>query len=262
MRELLAFIFLVLFWGTAFGSPWGREKGELFIAPQVYYYTADTYWDRDGNEKDLEDTFRKWEIATYAEYGINGRDTLTLRVPYQYLDSGKSTTSGLSDVEVGWIRKLRQEGSSVISTRLLAIIPTGYSISEEPRLGYGRLGLEASILAGYGAESYFLEGGLGYRYYFGYPSDQVRGYGRLGLKGSWWMVMETVDVQYGLNNGDRKELGGNITLEPYYRLIQNDLSLVLKLGSRAAVSIGFVKALWGRNTGNGESFYAQLWFPF
>ena len=262
MRLLTLFAFLLLFPQVAHSSPWGREKGELFVAPQVYYYTADRYWDKDGNEKSLSDTFRKWEVATYLEYGLNGRDTLTLRVPYQHLKSGSSTASGLSDVEVGVIRKFKEEGSSVISGRLLAIIPTGYSIDRELRLGYGRLGLEGDLLAGKGGENYFLEGGVGYRYYFGYPSDQIRGYGRAGLKGDRWLLMDTLEVHWGLNNGEKKTVGQNITLEPYYRLIQNDLNFVYKLTDGLALSVGFVKALWGRNTGNGKSFYAQLWFPF
>jgi len=263
MRYLTLFGLALLFLSSgATASPWGREEGELFVAPQVYYYTADRYWDRHGNERSLKDTFKKWEFATYAEYGIDGKHTLTLRVPYQHLESGDSSTSGLADVEVGLIRKLKEEGRSVFSGYLLAVVPTGYSINDDLRLGYGRLGLEGGLLAGYGGDRYFLEGGAGYRYYFGYPSDQIRGYGRFGLKGDRWILMDTLEVHYGLNNGDRKRVGRNVTLEPYYRLVQNDLSFVYRLTDHLAVSFGFVKALWGRNTGNGKSFYGQVWFPF
>jgi len=259
---LALFVFLLFFPQVAHSSPWGRERGELFLAPQIYYYTADKYWDRSGDEKSLSDTFCKWEVALYLEYGLNGKDTLTLRIPYQYLKSGSSRASGLSDVEAGVIRKFWEEGSSVISGRLLAIIPTGYSIDKKLRLGYGRPGLEGDVLIGRGGENHFLEGGAGYRYYFGYPSDQIRAYGRVGLKGKRWLLMDTLEVHWGLNNGEKKTVGQNITLEPYYRLAQNDLNFVCKLADGLALSVGFIKALWGRNTGNGKSFYAQLWFPF
>ncbi len=262
MKLLTFFVFLFLFPLAAHSSPWGREKGECFVAPQVYYYTATRYWDRNGDKKSLSDTFRKWEIATYLEYGLNGKDTLTLRVPYQYIESGSSSTSGFSDIEVGVIRKFREKGSSVISGRFLTIIPTGYSINKELRLGYGRFGLEGDLLAGKGGKSYFLEGGVGYRYYFGYPSDQIRSYGRVGLKGERWLLMDTLEVHWGLNNGERKTVGKNITLEPYYRLIQNDINFVYKITDGLALSVGFIKALWGRNTGDGKSFYVQLWFSF
>jgi len=262
MRYLIVSFIFFLFPLTVLASPWGRQEGELFVAPQVYYYTADEYWDKHGSKKDVGCTFKKWEYATYGEYGLNNDTTITLRVPYLRVKCGGSSESGLGDVEAGVIRKLKKWDSSILSFQLLSVIPTGYSIDKDLRLGYGRLGIEPSLLFGYGQEKYFLEGGLGYRYYFGYPSDQVRGYGRVGLKGNRWMVIDTLDVQWGLNNGETKRVGKNITVEPYYRLVQNDLNLVVNLFERFNLSLGFVKALWGRNTGDGKSFYAQMWFRF
>jgi len=262
MRYLKALLFVFFLSLPASAGPWGKEKGELFIAPQFYYYTADKYWDRHGNRKDIGCTFKKWEYATYGEYGLDGKTTITLRIPYVKVKCGGDSESGLGDVEVGVIRRLEEWGSSVLSFRLASIIPTGYPIDRELRLGYGRFGIEPSLLFGYGGESYFLEGGLGYRYYSGYPSDQLRGYGRFGLKGNGWMLIDTLDVQWGLNNGDEKRVGKNITVEPYYRLVQNDLNIVIELFDGLSLSAGFIKALWGRNTGDGKNFYGQLWFRF
>jgi len=260
--RFLALFFLLLFASLeAFGSPWGRRGGELFLAPQFYYYTADKYWDESGNKVSLQDTFKKEEFALYGEYGLGGGKTLTFRLPYQHLKSGGSSESGLSDLEVGLIAPLARSGRSVLSANFLLIVPTGYPTDRELRLGYGRWGAEAGLLAGYGGDSFFLEGGAGYRYYSGYPSDQIRGYGRLGLKAGKLTVMETLEVHYGLKNGEEKFIG-NITLEPYYRLVQNDLSLVYRLNDKLSLSAGFVKALWGRNTGDGKSFYGQVWFSF
>jgi len=259
LPALLLFFFMLSC--SAFGSPWGRERGSFFLAPQFYYYEADEYWDRNGSKKSLDDTFRKREFALYGEYGIDGRNTLTFRLPYQHLDSGKETESGLADLEVGLITSLKREGRGVVSSYLVLILPTGYSTDESLRLGYGRWGAEASLLGGYGGDSYFLEGGLGYRFYSGYPSDQIRGYGRVGLKAGRFTFIDTLELHYGLNNGEERFVG-NITLEPYYRLLQNDLNIVYRVNDGLAVSVGFVKALWGRNTGDGESFYGQVWFRF
>jgi len=261
MNFLVFVLFFLLLSGSALGSPWGQKKGDFFLAPQFYYYTADEYWDKDGNKKSLPDTFKKKEFALYGEYGLDGKNTLTFRVPYQHLESGGDTESGLADLEVGLITTLKREGRGVISSYFVFILPTGYSTDESLRLGYGRWGAELSLLGGYGGDFYFLEGGLGYRYYSGYPSDQIRGYGRVGLKGERLTVVDTLELHYGLNNGEERFIG-NITLEPYYRLLQNDLSVVYRVNDGLAVSVGFVKALWGRNTGDGKSFYGQLWFRF
>jgi len=260
-RLALVLLFLALSL-DALGGPWGREKGEFFLAPQAYYYTADKYWNRHGSKKEIGCTFKKWEYATYGEYGLDDETTITFRIPYIRIECGGSSESGLGDIEAGVIRRLRSWDSSVLSFQLLSVIPTGYSIDKDLRLGYGRFGIEPSLLFGFGQESYFLEGGVGYRYYFGYPSDQIRGYGRAGLKGNGWMLIDTLDVQWGLNNGDTKRVGRNITVEPYYRLVQNDIDLVVNLFDGLSLSVGFVKALWGRNTGDGKNFYAQLWFRF
>lgn len=248
---------------SASSSPWGRKKGEFFAAPQIYYYTADHYWDKEGDRKSIGCTFKKLETAIYAEWGLSQELTLTLRVPYQHLECGEKHTDGISDIEAGLIKRLKQSSRGVLSLQATAIIPTGYSISRELRLGYNRFGLEGMLLGGYGFNRAFAEAGIGYRYYQGYPSDQIRGYARIGLKPDRKIIiMNTIDIQYGVNNGERKKVGKNITLEPYYRLIQNDFSLVFRITPRISVNLGVIKALWGRNTGDGINFYGQLWFTF
>jgi len=73
--------------------------------------------------------------------------------------------------------------------------------------------------------------------------------------------MDTLDLQYGLGNGKRKVIGFDATLEPNYRLLQNDLFVGVKLGN-LTLGAGWVQALWGRNTGKGRRFYSQAWFDF
>ncbi|NPA32779.1 MAG: hypothetical protein GXO04_04045 [Aquificae bacterium] len=258
MRKLLA----VLGAGIALANPWGREEGELFLSTQFYYYEATNYWDNDGNKKPIGCTFKKRELALYGEFGLSSRTTIFGKIPYQDLECGSSSTSGVSDLELGLQRKLYQRGAGVASLKLTGIIPTGYSINDDLRLGYGRVGAEAMLLGGYGFSKGWTEGGAGFRYYAGYPSEQLRGYWRIGLKPvNWVILMNTLEIHYGLGNGTVKRIGKNVTVEPDYKLLQNDLTVALRLG-RLWIQIGYLDALWGRMTGDGSSVYSQVWFFF
>jgi len=253
---------LLLFAGLALANPWGREEGEFFISLQGYYYEATNYWDGDGNKRPIGCTFKKWETSLYGEYGYGEKTTLFFKFPYQRLECGSSSTTGLADVEAGVLRRL-YTGRGVASLKLTAIVPTGYSLNDDLRLGYGRVGAEAMLLGGYGFKGGWTEGGLGFRYYAGYPSEQVRGYWRIGLKPHpRLLIMNTLELHYGLANGTVKRVGKNVTLEPDYKLLQNDLSFSLNLGGGAWFQLGYLKALWGRNTGDGSSLYTQMWLLF
>ncbi|NPB07913.1 MAG: hypothetical protein GXN96_03170 [Aquificae bacterium] len=248
--------------GVLFANPWGREEGELFISTQYYHYEATSYWDGSGKRRPIGCTFKKKEVALYGEYGLSAITTLFIRIPYQRLECGNRSTDGLADLEMGLQRKIYRTGPGVLALRFTAIIPSGYSIKDDPRLGYGRVGAEATLLGGYGFNRGWTEGGIGFRYYGGYPSEQVRSYWRVGLKPlDSVLLMNTLELHYGLANGTTKVVGQNITLQPDYKLLQNDLALSLKTGS-FWIQIGYLKALWGRNTGDGSSVYAQLWILF
>jgi len=256
------FLLACLLVGSAFAGPWGREKGEFFIAPQFHSYRATKYWDSNGNSRSIGCTYKKTESAIYGEYGLSEKDTISVRIPYVSAECGRDKSSGIGDIEIGVLHKIKKEGSGVLSLQGLAIIPTGYSINKPVRIGYGRVGAELSLLGGYSVKDTFLEGGVGYRHYFGYPSEQIRAYARVGHTfANKLIVMDTLELQYGLWNGKRKTVGLDVTLEPNYRLLQNDLFVGVKLGN-LTLGAGWVQALWGRNTGKGTSFYSQAWVDF
>ncbi len=58
------------------------------------------------------------------------------------------TTNSQFHVELGWRRFLWTDGRQVLSSQLNLIVPLGYDIEDDPRLGYGRFGLEGSIQYG------------------------------------------------------------------------------------------------------------------
>jgi len=267
MRSIsfLAVLFLnILFLlaNNCYGGAWGREAGELLIVPQFYNYSAEKYWDKSGNKRDIGCTYRKKESAIYGEYGYSNETTITLRIPYIDVKCGEDSASGIGDIELGMIRKLKKWDKGIISSQGLLIIPTGYSIDKPVRVGYNRIGAEIALLGGYSIKNTFLEGGAGFRYYAGYPSEQIRAYARIGHTFNNLLIMDTLDLQYGLWTGKKKTIGLDVTLEPNYRLLQNDLFLGIKISNQATLGLGWIEALWGRNVGEGRNIYLQLWFKF
>ena len=260
---LLGLAFLWCDVSLVFSSPWGREKGEVFISPQFFYYRATHYWDKSGERKAMDCTFEKLENTLYSEWGFSSSTTVVSKVSYQSLSCGGRNTSGVADLELGLMRKLRKTDRSVWSIQLLSIIPTGYSIKKKLRLGYNRPGLEIYLLRGQSFDNGFLEFGLGYRFYKGYPSDQIRSYFKFGhYFNDRLMFLGNFELHYGVNNGKKLNIGENITLEPYYRLIQADFSLSFEVQKNIMLNLGVIKAIWGRNTGDGVNFYGQIWFFF
>lgn len=255
-------VFILMFFYFVFGSSWVRNYGELFISITGRYYTADKYYDKNGNKKPIGCTFKKREIELYGEYGLTPKTTITFKIPYQELECGSSKTTGVADLEIGFIRNLIHARANVFSLYGLMLIPSGYSIRDDLRLGYGRLGVEGGMLYGRGFSKGFIDSGIGYRYYFGYPSSQIRAYLAGGYDFSKSLqLMVYLDAQIGLGDGRKKRIGKNITLEPDYKLIQFYVGPRFIFGN-ISLNLGFQRVIYGRNTGDGTGYYIGLWKAF
>ncbi|WP_340694299.1 hypothetical protein [Hydrogenobacter thermophilus] len=258
MRYTLLFFVPVI----SFSSAWVREEGEFFLSPVFNYYRAKDYYDKNGNKKPIGCTFEKKELQVYGEYGLTTKATLTFKLPYDWLKCGASENSGFSDVEIGLIRQVKKGQGYSLSFYANTLIPTGYSIRDNPRLGYGRFGLEGGLLMGFSKKAGFVDSGLGYRYYFGYPSSQIRAYATAGVNLLRNLqIITTLDLQIGLGDGERKSVGQNILLEPDYKLAQVYVGPRFILGNLSFVAT-YQHVFWGRNTGVGRGFNLGLWWNF
>lgn len=243
-------------------SAWVRKEGELFISTTFYYQSAKKYYDSEGKRRPIGCTFEKREMQIYGEYGLSSKNTLTFKLPYDWLKCGNNSTSGFGDLELGLIRNLKLQDSKSISLYGNIIIPTGYSINDNPRIAYGRVGLEGGVLYGFSGRWGFWDSGLGYRYYFGYPSSQIRAYGGGGINLFQNIQLLTfVDAQIGLGDGKRKQIGENIFLEPDYKLVQLNVGPRLNLGKFSAI-FNYQKTLYGRKTGDAQGFSFGIWYSF
>ncbi len=250
---------------------WGQKKGNLFLSLQSYYYASSKYYDENGHLRRRGGTFKKWEFNPYLEWGMTNRDTLTLNIFYDWLSddaSGHSKeTNGFADIEAGWQRKIFRSTHHVLSLQGLLIIPTGYDVKDDPRLGYDCWGAEVGILHGWSFKMFnrdgFIDSGIGYRRYFGYPSSQIRPKITLG-----WNPFKKVQIlmegklEYGLKDGSMRQLGPNLIAQPNYRLLKATFGLNFQLDRRCSLVIAVYRHVWGEMTGAGGGAYASLWLRF
>jgi hypothetical protein len=248
---------------TVFASSWIRKEGSFFLAPSFNYYQASKYYNKHGNKEQIGCTFKKWETTLYGEYGLTDTTTLMFKLPYTDLKCDSSKTSGFEDIEVGFIRNINRTNKSSFSFYGNLIVPTGYSIKDNPRIGYGRFGFDSGILFGTSGNWGFVDSGLGYRYYLGYPSSQLRTY----VTGAWNAIGKlqlsvTLDAEIGVGDGRIKRIGENVFLGTNYKLVQLYIGSRLMLGKRVSMTAGYKHALWGRDTGIGSSFSLGFWLSF
>ena len=270
---LVSCLVLVFFPGAfpVQAGAWGQQEGKFFLSMQAYFYSTDKYYDHEGNRHGRGGTFNKFEINPYMEYGITDRDTLVANLFLDVLTDDASgserTTWGPADMELGLQHKFYQGRHGVMGIQALLIVPTGYDIDDDPRLGYGRFGGEVSLL--YGKSFSFMERWgfvdlhLGIRDYFGYPSTQLRPALVAGYDVTQrWQVLAWMEMHYGLDNGTEKPVGPNILIQPNYRLLKLSLGARYRINTCLSVVAAGYQHAWGEDTGCGGGAYASLWYSY
>jgi hypothetical protein len=112
-------------------------------------------------------------------------------------------------------------------------------------------------------KSGFFDISLGYRKYFGYPSDQIKSTAYIGYDIiSPFQILGSYDLHFGLNNGSEKEIGTNILIQPNYRLLKLTLGLRYKINPQYSIVGAAYKHAWGQDTGAGGGFYGSFWIKF
>mgnify|MGYP001810216807 CR=1 FL=1 len=252
---------------SAWSEAWPRGDGRLFSASKAEYLQSDAYWDTDGKRHDLDDPFRKLSLEQYFDYGLTDKDTITAKFTYDVLDDGSQENSGFEDFELGYRRTLYQRDGWALSTGLKALIPSGYSRTALPQLGYSRFGLEPFMAAGVGwtthGQSGYAEAVMRYRWYTGYPSDQLRASIIIGqdLNRSLQLLLES-ELQWGLDNGSANQIDATTTLDSYYRLCKITLYGRVPLTDKVSLLLSGFHSAWGENTGVGRGLAASLWLEF
>lgn len=254
----------------AFGAALPQPQGHWFLAPQISYYATDRYWNMQGTSLPLGDygPFVKREVSLYGEYGLTQDTTITFKTAYDSLTQsspgGNLDGTGFTQFDIGLIHGLLHDGPYVVSLYAQALLPNGQAPGSQGLLvGYDRAGLEGGILMGAYYRKIFVDSGIGYRQYFGYPSNQIRVYVNGGYDiAPAWQFLAGFSGNFGTNSNATVRIGHNIVSEPYYQLIQASLGLRYRIKPGISLVPNVSIPVWGRNTGQGLTLSMGLWFSF
>lgn len=241
-----------------------KKPLEVTLETSALDYRTNHFWNKNGQIFPSFNRFRKEEYECYLELGLTSCDTLTAQTDYAIVyESINGKCIGVEDIEVGWKHLIYQQENLFVATQLIGFLPPG---SHKSTLRYGRKGIEADLLLTkwFPNETYCIYGDLqaGYRYYEGFPSDQIRAIGQIGIDFSPFQLIIAGKLTYGIFNG-RKELHQNIILlNPNYRLFKIEIQGLYHITPWLALAAGYAQHIWGRNVGNGGEFFGGLRFEF
>lgn len=242
-----------------------REKGEICPYFGYDYYQTSHFWNKHGKKRNSFNHLKRSEIESYTEYGLTNNDTLFLTANYYIVkEKVNGNSRGLGDLEFGIKHRLFEDDSQVLSAQLLAIIPTG---EHKVPLRYGRFGGEFDLRYFRCLQlcncPFWIDSSVGYRYYNGFPSDQIRAEAKFGLSINDYIIIEANSyLYYGLFNGKKTHFQNQILFNPNFRLFKQEIQLIVRLTQCAWLTIGCYQHLWGENIGTGGGYFGGLWLDF
>lgn len=259
----------------AHAGAWAQPEGRGLSLLTYRFYQTDEGFDGHGNRQDFanDGEFTKHEANLYVEYGLPYRVTLLGNFFLQHLSfrddvNGRDAQFGLADQELGvrW-QFLEREGLPRMAVQTLVKIPGPYRLGDTPPLGNDQVDWESVLYVGDNHRllgcAGFWEVGIGPRFRFDEPSDQLRWFATLG-----WRVTEKIEWigqlegTHGLGNERPQRIGNNITATTDFTLLKASMSGIYHVNEQWAVSAGPMIHFYGENTGAGGGAQASLWFRF
>lgn len=238
------------------------EQGSIDFLANYSSYNTDRFWNRKGKSLRAYDTLKSHEGQAYIEWAVLKRDSFFAEAAYvQVKESYTGETKKWRDSEAGWKHAWVEWEDSALSSELRVIIPMG---DRKHPVRYGEWGAQASLLYSRLFSRGWVDSLLGYRYYNGAPSDQLRAMGALGINvASWLQAIGTVELEYGLSLHENHFDRHLIALNPTYRLLRLKGEIVLApFSNYLAITAGYYRHVWGQRVGEGGGFYVGSWLYY
>lgn len=237
----------------------------FWVSAEYLLYKTDHYWNKQGHKHPSFNRIKENQIDFQVEYGLTSFDTLTAWTAFGYIhETLNGLVKGLKDVEVSWRHLALNRGPHALFAQTTFIIPSG---GEQANLRYGRFGVEAQLFYSRVFDinncCAWFDSGIGYRFYFGFPSDQIRAHCYIGyhILPRVFLIAE-LDLDYGVFNGRKEPSQAFILLNSNYRLLQGQLEAVVRVYKHACITAKYFWHLWGENVGTGGGFQAGVSVEF
>ena len=245
------------------------DDPSTFIAVGPLYYNSTTYLDKSGKQQASGCDFQKHGESLYVQQQVGTADQLRLSTEYDDISCGGPSTQGLTDIELDYLHgisgsahpnQFRIEGG--------VVLPPGYSIAANPRLGLGRPG--ATLGAVYyssfkaGSDYGYITAGVNVLGYTGYPAPQLRTNVTAGLNLTRQLLV--YESFYGTTHlgagGQLTNIGLNPTVNSSYDAYQISENLAYALTPHTSIALSYTSLAGGWNTGIGSTLQAGVWLRF
>lgn len=238
-----------------------RCKCEKYFSAKYLYYDTSHFWDRCGDHQKTFDSCKIQELEFEASYGITSGDTLAFRGAYGYIEEElDGTTCGFNDFQLSWSHLWLSHQSVNYGTRITGIVPVDPNYA--PCLRYGKYGLEGSIFFSQYTKIYntcaHVYGDVGYRWYEGFPSDQLRN--KIGVTfcfGNCFSFDLNSQVDFGMFNGKNRLDQSLVWMNPNYRLWKGEAEAKFQIYKNIRLSIGYFQHFLGQNVGSGGGVFSR-----
>jgi hypothetical protein len=258
-RPVLAVIMLALIPVAA------RADDPTFISIGPLNYSSSSYIDQNGKTHASSCTFEKRGESLYVQQQLSPSDQLRLDTEYDDDSCGGVSTRGLYDYLKGLSGKSHPNQFQVEAG---VIVPPGYSIAANPRLGLGRPGAELGGLYNgtfkAGSMYGYVIASLDARAYTGYPAPQLLSNVTAGLNLTRQLLV--YESYYGTTHlgagGTLIDIGLNPTVNSVYDSYTISENVAYAFTRKTALALTYQSQLGGWNTGIGTTLQAGLWFHF
>jgi len=244
------------------------DDPSTFVSVGPLYYDTSSYINRNGQREQSGCDFQKSGYSVYIDKPV-GTDDVHLSTEYDDVRCGGSSTRGLTDIEVDFLKGIGgRKRPRQFQAQVGVIIPPGYSIAANPRLGLGRT---AALAGGVYNESFKLGSLYGYvtgsavaRVYTGYPAPQLISTVTAGVNLDRQLLF--YEQYYGTTHlgagGTLTNIGLNPTVNAVYDSYTISENLAYTFAPRTALALTYQSQLGGWNSGIGTTFQAGLWHRF
>jgi hypothetical protein len=253
------------------GTPLAARADDpaTFVSIGPLYYSSSTFINKSGQTEPSSCNFQKTGEAIYVQQRLDAADSLRLSTEYDTISCGGPSTRGLYDIEVDYLHGVSSASHPTeFSIEGSVVIPTGYSIAANPRLGLGRPGAElgsvyystfkAGSLAGY------VTAGVNVRAYTGYPAPQLLTNVTAGLNLTSRLL--AYESFYGTTHlgagGTLLNVGTNPTVNASYDAYYISENLAYAFTPRTSLALTYQTLAGGWNTGIGSTVQASVWLRF
>jgi hypothetical protein len=244
------------------------KKGIVIFGASTY--KANKKFDKKRKKANFvnNSTFEKLEATYFLQHGLNDKYALiAMGVLLSDLtstgDAGKKNNTATGDQEVGIKYQYAKTTQLVKSWQLTTSFPT-YSRSGDPLPGNHQHNIELRHLWDIMPQKFFDFHSIetGYRLRFDQPADLVRIDYTSGKNFQQNLILLHAFFAYSMKNHDGQNSNTNPNINSDYDNLKLGFSWVRTLKPQWRGQLGYLRDVWGRNIGIGDTLYLNAWYEY